>query len=240
MMDCNEFRKWLADVESSGDDPDERAAGHMADCPRCERLFLLDSRLEGMLREGLKKSAAPEKLMGRLETNLKAAGTGGRSSLSVWRNLLRPTLKTAVPTMAAFAVLLLFFILKPGGGGLGSLEEVGALAVRSHMSGLAMTFHASEVGDVPGWFRERLGYPVAVPDLADQGYRLTGGRKCKLGDCDAAYLFYEKGGRKASLFIVASGDLDFPMGTGGNYTMSKEGCSVRIWRNADRVHALVI
>ncbi len=240
MMDCNEFKRWLGDMESSGDDPDGRAAAHMESCPRCERLFLLDSHLEGMLREGLKKEVTPERLFDRLETNLESAQNEEPRALSGWRRLLPPTLKTAVPTMAAFAVLLLFFILNPGGGGLGSLDEVGALAAKSHMNGLAMAFSASEVGDVPGWFEERLGYRVEVPELADQGYRLTGGRKCKLGKCDAAYLFYEKEGRKASLFIVEPGDLDFRMAAGENYTISLEECSVRIWRKADRVYALVI
>ena len=65
-----------------------------------------------------------------------------------------------------------------------------------------MDFRAGEVTDVGQWFTQRLEYAVRLPDLNRLGLNLLGGRKCALGKIDAALLFCNSKGKRASLFVI--------------------------------------
>ena len=239
MMDCREFKKMLEGAAAEGFGPDGDASRHMEQCRGCRRLYRLDARLEGTLRDSLAKEETPETLMARLDRNLAPAESSGKRR-PLLRGFFRPATGNPVPAMVALVILVLIVLFKPSDEGIRSLDEVGTLAFQSHMSGLPMTFRAGEVGDVSAWFAKQVGYSVEVPDLREMGLRLAGGRKCKLGSCDAAYLFYNDGEKNASLFVIPAEEVAFDLPPGEPYDMTRGDCTLKIWRKGERLYTLVI
>lgn len=238
MMNCREFKERLGNMELLKGRLDERAQEHLATCSRCRQLYQADLHLETELRRNLKKKPTPERLLERLEIDFAPAektATPGRFDI---RGLFRtPGRILALP--AALAALLLL-LLNPLNMGANPLDEFGRLAAQDHMKNLAVAFTVSEVEDIPGWFEKRLGYTIDPPDLSKEGFRLSGGRQCRLGACDAAYLIYEKEGKRASLFIVPATALDHRMKKGDTYRTSVGECEVRFWQESKKLLALVI
>ncbi len=238
MMNCGEFKEWLGNRDPREEKMDGRAAAHIRACERCGALLEMDGRLETALNRGLKKSPTPDSLLSRLEVDFGASGNSGPANLFAPLKRLGPTARISAP-LAAAAVLVLLF-LGPLKTGVNTLDEIGKHAVKSHMNNLAMTFTVSEVSDISGWFEKRLGYTVTPPDLSGDGYRLSGGRQCHLGPCDAAYLFYEKDEKRASLFVIRADDVDLKMKEGETYRCSVGECEVKFWRESQNLYALVI
>jgi anti-sigma factor RsiW len=104
---------------------------------------------------------------------------------------------------------------------------------------LTMAFRKEEVADVSGWFAKHLVFPIAVPDLSSQGFQLLGGRKCLVGHKEAAYLYYDKAGKKASVFVVNPADLDFNLEPGKTYRITEGDYQIQIWQENNLGYALV-
>jgi anti-sigma factor RsiW len=92
---------------------------------------------------------------------------------------------------------------------------------------------------VSGWFSDKLGFPVSLPKYNIQGATFLGGRECLLGKEKAAYLFYEKRGKRVSLFIIHARDLGITLKGERVYNVSDKEHDVKVWREGDLVYALV-
>ncbi len=237
-MKCVDLKKWIVEREFQGEGAAEEAAAHMDRCGACKKLYDADSAIESGIRRGLRKVAAPKRLLDRIEMNGQSAEDGGLFSRISWERISTPWWKTlAVPLTAA---VMLLFVFTPFTGGLGSMEELGDLAVIDHMGNLAMSFTAGDIGDIPGWFEQTVGFKVHPPDMSSLGLQFLGGRKCHLGNADVAYLFYERGDeQRVSLFIVRTEDCDFDMNDDKKYDLTLRGCKLRLWKEADRLYAMV-
>jgi anti-sigma factor RsiW len=228
-MECCGFKEWLTNKEILDEGVEVTAREHLEKCERCNKLYMLDSQIEAQIKEGLEQEDPPDGLLARIEMNIQAEKEGEFVKRFPWKRLL--------PAVAVAALLLI--ILNPFARRFSSVEEIGTLAVESHLKNLAMTFKAGEVVDVPRWFEDKLGFEVSMPDLERRGLLFLGGRECKLDRNDVAYLFYEKEGEKVSLFLIDPEDLSFNLEPARTYYMSARGCDVKVWRERNRVYAMV-
>ncbi len=237
IMKCDDFKKWFAEREFHGESLAAKAAAHMERCDACKSLYTVDSAIETGIRSGLRKVAPPERLLDRIEMNVQSSGDESFLARFKWKRISTPW-RTAFAAPLAVAVMLLL-VFTPFSGGFNSPEELGDLAVIDHMDNLAMAFTAGDIGDVPGWFEQKVGFKVHPPDMSSLGLRFKGGRKCHLGKTDVAYLFYDKNGERVSLFIINSEDCDFDMNDDEKYDLMLRGCKLRLWKEANLLYAMV-
>jgi anti-sigma factor RsiW len=98
-----------------------------------------------------------------------------------------------------------------------AISMTAADAISAHRIFVVETVHPVEVGvaqepHLIQWLSRRVGHPLAVPDLAGQGYALMGGRLLPAGNEAAAQFMYEsKSGQRLTVYVRASsgGDTQF-------------------------------
>jgi anti-sigma factor RsiW len=90
------------------------------------------------------------------------------------------------------------------------LSTTAADAISAHRIFVVETLHPVEVGAAQEphliqWLSRRVGHPLAVPNLAEQGYVLMGGRVLPAGSEAAAQFMYEsKAGHRLTVYVRAS------------------------------------
>ena len=226
-MDCTEFREWLSLRDQAPESSKREAEVHRQHCGECTRLFAVDDAAERCLREGLARAEVPAGLQLRVQT------IGSPEAPSERRRLRWPLF--AVPSVATAALLI--FLVLPVGQRLDSIDRIAHLAAENHMENMVAQFSAAEVEDVPEWFRGRLGFEVQVPALADA--ELAGVRQCSIGPSDAAYLLYDRDGKRLSLFEIPAGEVEMELEEGRPYRYPVKDCDVKIWREGERTYILV-
>jgi anti-sigma factor RsiW len=91
-----------------------------------------------------------------------------------------------------------------------ALSMTAADAISAHRIFVVETVHPVEVGAAQEphliqWLSRRVGHPLAVPNLAEQGYVLMGGRLLPAGGEAAAQFMYEsKAGHRLTVYVRAS------------------------------------
>ncbi len=230
-MDCKTFREWLTFRDSVNTDLSEELQEHTQACAACHRLLIEAEKIDKALVEEFQRIEAP----GRLRKSVAMiAEEKQRWSLPIpWPRLVIPS-----SALAGLALLLLVYL--PFSSDLTSIEKIARLAEKNHHAGFTMDFKAAAVGDVSGWFRGKLPFEVAMPDLSGRGLKLLGGRKCSIGSEEAAYLFYSKDGVPHSLFEIDAGDVHVEMLEDKVYRYPVGDCTVELWKSADKVFVLVV
>ena len=228
-MDCTEFKRWLSSQDLFEMSKVDSARKHTDLCPICRKLYTLDSQIESQIKEELKKTDPPERLFTKINMNVQSTTESEFMRSLWWKKLL--------PILGVIAILFVYF--NPFESKFKSLDEIGTLTVNDHLNESAMTFHADAIKDVSDWFEKRLGFRIEIPDLTDQGLRLAGGGKCHLGKNDVAYLCYDKGEKRVSLFIIESSDVNFHVNEGKIYSLSEKECEVKVWKEENLLYAMV-
>ncbi len=232
-MTCMEFKEWLVDRDFAEAGNASIARCHMQKCPECRKLYKLDEELEGLIRKEMIPVEAPPSLAKKIEMGINSSKPKRFCGWS-WR---------FIPALAIAALLVLFlnpFQGQHGRGGFYSFEQLGNVALQDHVSTEALAFAAHEVADIPAWYEAKMGYAVSLPDMAARGFTLVGGRICKLGNCDAAYLIYRRGNKKVSLFILPAADAKMAMEPGRSYTLTMNGTEFEFWKAQGQLHTLII
>lgn len=229
-MNCQEFKTWLHD-KNHNSHAESEALSHMETCQGCQKLSALDALVENRIRNSLTQLDPPPDLMGRIKLDIGSSHDKQAASFSRWKIL--------APVLAMAAAVIIFFI-NPFSGQIRSLDDFSTFAIANHLDpNLKMAFSRDEVADVSGWFAKHLVFPIAVPDLSGQGFKLIGGRKCLVGHKDAAYLYYDKEGKKASVFIINPADLDFNLEPDKIYRITEGEYQIQIWKEKNLGYALV-
>ena len=233
MMNCHDFKKWIAVQGSSDEQQNMFATAHIRHCEVCNQLFKMDAFFEDILKEEMKATEPPPNLIANLRRKIESDKIQ-RSHQTKWFSW-----KIYAPAFA-MATLLLIIVMNPFSGQLRSIDEVVAHSITNHLdTKLTMAFRAGEVTDAGLWFSESLGFPVKLPDLKRLGLTLLGGRNCILGRIDAAYLFYKAKEKRVSLFIINESDLDFTLTDGSTYNIVEKGFSITIWKEGKMVYSMV-
>ena len=231
-MNCKEFKSWMLDIKAGDPASRQSAQAHIAVCAKCEKLYSLDLALEKQFGDALNPISPPMDLISKIERDLDSIPSGQKKSNLRWK-LMAPALATA-------AVVLLIFVnslMDPMRG----IERIGSLALANHLDNRHnLAFNAGEVADVAAWFAKRIGFAAAPPKLDEPGLVFKGGRQCKLGPKKAAYLIYQKDGKKCSLFIINPADLDFKLEKNRKFSVKENDHDIKIWSESDLVYAMVL
>ena len=196
MANCQEFKQWLNNQDSAGENDFLQVKDHIQLCQTCEKLYQTDIALDTMLKKGMQAVEPPPGLIGRARHKIES-----QSQPQPFK-FLKISWKTAVPALS-MAALVLVILLNPFSGHLQTVDEVVAHSMANHLdTKMKMAFQAEEVSNPDQWFSQRLGYRVQLQDLKKLGLSLLGGRKCALGKIDAALLFCNSQGKRASLFVI--------------------------------------
>ncbi len=231
-MKCDEFREWLLRREEFQDISEKEVDYHIRDCSDCRRLYSIDSALEDLIGQALKKEAPiPDGLVRRIELDLNEVG-----SVKKDYPFLNILYRIAVP-VSVVAVILFLVIFYPSRD-FHSVEEIGRLAIKSHLSDFPMEFRVEDTMDISAWFRDRLSYQVSPPDI--KGLKLMGGRKCSLGSNEVAYLFYNNSkNEKVSVFVIDPDRVDFDIQETKDYQLFFGNRAVKVWKKNGLVYAMV-
>lgn len=231
-MDCKRFKIWLLVRDQARDADSAEAQTHAAGCQRCRDMLQLDDAAETLLKTALGRVEAPDSLRAsvRLVADHRETGRARRR----WPLLVLPA-----SGLTALALLLLV-VFAPFGSSLSSIDRIARLAEQNHFAGYTMQFRAGEVSDLAGWFRDKLDFEVASPDLALRGLEFLGGRKCSLGGKDVAYLFFTQDGKRYSLFQLDAGDVEMDLKEGQSYRYPIHDCVVELWKEGQRVYVLIV
>ncbi len=234
MANCQEFKQWLNNQDSADENAFRQVKDHIQICRTCEKLYQADMALDTMLKKGMQAVELPPGLIGRARHKIES-----ESRPRPFR-FLKVSWKTAVPALS-MAALVLVMLLNPFSGHLQTVDEVVAHSIANHLdTSMDMAFRAGEVSDVGQWFTQRLEYAVRLPDLKRLGLNLLGGRECALGKIDAALLFCNSKGKRASLFVINQNDVGVRFGKNRKYIVKEGDFKVTLWKESDMVYAMVI
>lgn len=123
-------------------------------------------------------------------------------------------------------------------------EMVGKHQIYSRREG-ALHVRSADPVEVGSWLRERLNFPVRLPQLARPGEMLVGARISSVADAQAAYLLYQMAGRRISLYVfkglpggIPSGSSKWVAGT-QFFASAVGGVPVVWWEEQELYYAAV-
>jgi anti-sigma factor RsiW len=197
---------------------------HVARCGGCrEELERLEA-LRNLLRADGVRYAAPESLAARIaatpELSPKAAN---ENRVAGW---LAPGLVGAVAASLAMVTLL------PQGAGSAVDQELVSSHVRSLQPGHLTDVQTTNQHIVKPWFNGRIDFSPPVPELADQGFPLAGGRLDSINGQTVAAIVYHRRLHTVNLFV-------WPAKDSADRSFVKDGFAVNEWsRNGLRFAAV--
>ena len=234
MTNCQEFKQWLNNQDSADENAFRQVKDHIQLCQTCEKLYQTDRTLDAMLNKGMQAVEPPSGLIGRARHKIESEARPRPF------RFLNVSWKTAVPALS-MAALVLVLVLNPFSGHLQTVDEVVAHSIANHLdTSMKMDFRTEEVSDAGQWFAQRLGYRVQLPNLKKLGLSLLGGRKCALGKTDAALLFCNSKGKRASLFVINQVDVGVRFDNQRKYIVKEGDYKVTVWKESGLVYAMVI
>ena len=212
-MTCNEFVRaidaYLDDELSVVDIL--RVHAHLLACELCHRVMESEATLHSLLADDSARDQIPGALRDRIIQRVAAeedVGSFGEPSGARARGGSFAAL-SALLAAAALIGLLILVPLHPGGTGPVDLTPLAAELAAKHLlysggRGAALEITTSEPAEMTRWGERRLGLSLRVPRLEEVGGQLVGGRVSSLADAPAAYLLYDWGGHRISLFVTRS------------------------------------
>jgi anti-sigma factor RsiW len=233
MLNCQEFKHRLINY-SEEENVSQQAAEHIQVCQTCRALYLKDKALDSILEKGMQSVDPPEGLITRARARIESESPSQRFKFP------KGSWKTVVPALS-MAALVIVMLLNPFSAPLQTVDEVVTHSIANHLdTGMKMVFRTEEVADVGQWFTRRLGYAVRLPDLKKMGLEVVGGRECALGKINAALLFCNSKGKRASLFVINQNDVGLRFEKERKYIVEEGGLKVTLWKEFGTVYAMVI
>jgi anti-sigma factor RsiW len=197
---------------------------HVARCEACrEELERLQS-VRNLLRGESVRYAAPESLKARIGAlpELATPRAVNDNRLLRW---LGPGFAGALAASLALVALL------PGANSVID-EEIVSSHVRSLQPGHLTDVQTTNQHIVKPWFNGRIDFSPPVPELADRGFPLAGGRLDSINGKTVAAIVYHRRLHTVNLYV-------WPAKDAAEREFSKDGFSVKEWsRNGLRFAAI--
>jgi anti-sigma factor RsiW len=200
------------------------AEAHVARCDGCREEWERLEALRTLLRADGVRHQAPESLRQRIEAlpELTTKSTN-RNRLPGW---LAPGLAGAL----AASLAMVAFVPTAGTSGLD--QQLVSSHVRSLQPGHLTDVQTTDRHIVKPWFNGRIDFSPPVPELADQGFPLAGGRLDSIDGKTVAAIVYHRRQHTVNLFV-------WPSAGGSERSFVKDGFAVTEWsRNGLRYAAV--
>lgn len=222
-----------------------RVQGHLIFCEPCRKVMESEALLHSLVTADAVRDQAPSSLREQILERVTAA-TSGLTGFQTGPQ--RSALRQVCLAGAAILGIFLAVLMIPGVRGPEGLPPLAAEVAAKHLlygegAGAALEMTTSEAPRMALWLERRLGFSVNIPVLARPGERLVGGRVSSVADSPAAYLVYERGGRRISLFITRPSPLARPGGAKRVveglelYTTALRGITLVWWEDAEHLYA---
>ena len=220
---CADYERYLqayVDGEFLAEDrPDIEQ--HLGGCPSCSRT----ARQQAAFKAGLKAAAPRPRLPDSARARLTAAlvEEARVHEQPRWRATAYRILPAAAAALMVGALL----------GSTHRFSPVAAEAISNHRRDLPLEV-AGSAAQVSDWFRPKVDFAVSPPQMPSG--RLVGARLAQIRDRPAAYLLYDVGGHRVSMFVFDPADLPLDArrrrtAAGNDVFLDDErGYHVAIWR----------
>ncbi|HEX6784665.1 MAG TPA: anti-sigma factor [Sphingomicrobium sp.] len=197
---------------------------HVARCEGCRGELERLQAVRNLLRAEGVRQAAPKELSKRIATLPELAPKAvNENRISRW---LGPALGGALAASLAMVALL-----PPASSSIVD-EELVSSHVRSLQPGHLTDVQTTNQHIVKPWFNGRIDFSPPVPELADAGFPLAGGRLDSIDGKTVAAIVYHRRLHTVNLFI-------WPARDGAERSFDKDGFSVKEWsRNGLRFAAI--
>jgi len=198
---------------------------HVARCEGCREELQRLHAVRKLLRSDAVRHTAPEPLTRRIAALPELASPRGAND----NRLLRWLGPTAVGALAAS--LAMVTLLPPGADSVVD-QEIVSSHVRSLQPGHLTDVQTTNQHIVKPWFNGRIDFSPPVPELADQGFPLAGGRLDSINGKTIAAIVYHRRLHTVNLFV-------WPAKDAAERSFLKDGFAVREWsRNGLRYAAV--
>ena len=239
-MDCSELERLLpafADGEFVEGDR-ELVEDHLGNCERCRAEVAAQAEFRAFLQAKVGKPChAPDLLRARIRRDLAVEST--RRQAGRFAGYLGVAAGIALVASGGYILA--------GGPASPAPEELIVEAVEKHTRRLPVEVTPAS-GDVGGWFRDKVGFHLRVPQFRAEGApRLVGARLANVREREAAYLVYDGDDppRRMTLLVYPGDGIALPDGprrqvNGHEVVMAnRKGYNVAIWSQRGVVYSLV-
>jgi anti-sigma factor RsiW len=177
---------------------------HLRQCERCRRVMNSEAALHALLSAEAAQDEPGASLREQVLQRVRAEDDG--VSEVRWGPGRFAVLSALLTTGVIGGVLVLLLII-PGSTNRKPLAPFAAELAAKHLlysqgPGYPLELRTSDAVQMMAWLERRLDSSQRLPRLPRANDHLVGGRISSVADFSAAYVLYETGGQKVSLFIT--------------------------------------
>jgi anti-sigma factor RsiW len=198
------------------------AEAHIARCEGCRGEVQRLQAIRSLLRTDGMRHMAPDDLRERIAALPELAPPARARAVPRW---LAPAFGGALAASLAMVLLL-----QPGQSAID--RDIVSSHVRSLQPGHLVDVQTTSQHVVKPWFNGRIDFAPPVPELADQGFPLAGGRLDAVDGKTAAAIVYHRRLHTVNVFV-------WPGGAGAAHTTVRDGFALREWRQDGLTFAAV-
>ena len=225
-----------------------RVQAHLVFCGNCREIVKSEVRLRSLIAEDALQDSVPEHLRRKILQQIGEQPARERTRMLGVFTFRAPGFFSGLLAGAATLGMILVLATYLFKSLPGDVSPLGAEIVAKHQiysrGEQSLQVRSSDSSEVASWLRERLDFPVRLPPLARPGERLVGARLSSIADGQAAYLLYERAGRRISLYVFKAAPSlasESPKWVAGVrfFTSALQGYSVVWWEDQERYYAAV-